>query len=583
MTIRRTLIERGYFPKELPPAFTAEQFAKYACTRNGRRILNKYQPADNCTVGARFLLSRGFAERELRIPHPFSFAKLAELVANNLGRLLKKSSSRIARSRPVFGTDRTRALESAFNYSSRSREKAVSRAGGSYLLKADISQFYPSLYTHAVAWAIDPKSRQRKNWNNNRLLGNKIDRALRDADSKISQGIPIGNDISFLLAEVVLTQVDKSLELRPESSYRWFDDYEISFQTWEDAERTLKKLRTELHRFRLRLNPAKTRIEALPQPTQDGWRDTLFRIATIGFRYPNDLINYFDSAFRYRETYPEARVLSYSIGGLYGIKHPEGEAMGRVAQSCITQALLCEPGIAQKAFSLLSYWKQNGFSLDRPLLTNTITQMIMRDRNRGSSSDVAWALAFCLQEALCLDSKAGEALCHFDDDVILLQALDMHSLGILPDGFEKNAISKTLKGTDLDKEHWLLAYESVRHAFLANCDSKVKANPLFGQLLSNDIGFYRRRLPPYALFLHPEGAPRWVIKRWLTWNGDKMTSDTAVTEAESPPAVKSLSDAFARLKASSSEGTTANTIAKLMRTIDEEKALSEIEDDEDVY
>jgi hypothetical protein len=65
MTIRRTLIERGYFPKELPPAFTTEQFAKYACTREGRQILAKYQPTDNCTVGARFLLSRGFAGREL--------------------------------------------------------------------------------------------------------------------------------------------------------------------------------------------------------------------------------------------------------------------------------------------------------------------------------------------------------------------------------------------------------------------------------------------------------------------------------------------------------------------------------------
>ena len=37
----------------------------------------------------------------------------------------------------------------------------VARAGGTYLVKADISHFYPSLYTHAVGWAVDPKLRSR--------------------------------------------------------------------------------------------------------------------------------------------------------------------------------------------------------------------------------------------------------------------------------------------------------------------------------------------------------------------------------------------------------------------------------------
>src|SRR6266851_3225179 len=52
---------------------------------------------------ARFLIARaGLTERELRIPHPFSFAKLADLVSHDLGRLLKKSNSAVARSRPVM-------------------------------------------------------------------------------------------------------------------------------------------------------------------------------------------------------------------------------------------------------------------------------------------------------------------------------------------------------------------------------------------------------------------------------------------------------------------------------------------------
>jgi hypothetical protein len=54
------------------------------------------------------------------------------------------------------------------------KERAISRAAGSFLLKADVSQFYPSLYTHAVGWSIDPSLRLKGNWKNTKLLGKKI-------------------------------------------------------------------------------------------------------------------------------------------------------------------------------------------------------------------------------------------------------------------------------------------------------------------------------------------------------------------------------------------------------------------------
>jgi len=90
-----------------------------------------------------------------------------------------------------------------------SKERVAIRAGSSFVLKADVSQFYPSLYTHAVGWAVDPQLRNKGNWGKSAFLGQKLDQALMNLDGKISQGIPIGNDVSFLLAEVVLAQVDR--------------------------------------------------------------------------------------------------------------------------------------------------------------------------------------------------------------------------------------------------------------------------------------------------------------------------------------------------------------------------------------
>jgi len=93
------------------------------------------------------------------------------------------------------------------------RERAALRGGASFLVKLDVSQFYPSLYTHAVGWAIDPKLRKRAHWGSRNLLGKALDQNLMNLQGKISQGVPIGNDVSFLLTEIVLAQIDRKLRV----------------------------------------------------------------------------------------------------------------------------------------------------------------------------------------------------------------------------------------------------------------------------------------------------------------------------------------------------------------------------------
>ena len=381
------------------------------------------------------------------------------------------------------------------------------------MLKADVAQFYPTLYTHAIAWAVDPKSRQKRFWSSPKLLGNQLDLAIRDADRKISQGIPIGNDISFLLAEVVLAQVDRALKVPNGRAYRWFDDYEIAVDTRQEAENVRRQLRSELDYFRLRLNPSKTQIIELPKATEQEWRRPLVT-ASAHVANARGMLTYFDTAFKFRDEFPDTAVLLYALGILFRLKCPKGDT-ARVAQSCITQAVLCEPGAAQKAFALLSFWCMNGMTLDAALLTSTIDQIVLRHDSKGPTSDVAWALAFCLEHRFSLSSTAAKVLARFDDDCILLLALDLHAHGLLPSGFTTGPMSKTLKNADLDREHWLLAYETVRQGFLMNCAALVSGNPLFADLLATGVSFYRRKLPPYASVIHPGGAPEWSVGLWF--------------------------------------------------------------------
>jgi hypothetical protein len=516
VTVYQTLLARGYFPKELPPSFFTEQFAKYATSKNGRSKISAYIPADKFTECFKYRLALpGMDRRELRIPHPVSYAKLAELTAKNFGRLLKKAgASGFSRSRPVYATGFHRAVRPMVKPTNLSRERAAIRAGSSFLLKTDVSQFYPSLYTHAVGWAVDPKLRKKANWSNTKLLGKRLDQALMDLDGKVSQGVPIGNDISFLLAEIVLAQVDKALRPSTSRAFRWFDDYELAFDTNHHAEATWKKLIKELGKFRLRVNAKKTKIVRLPIPAQNEWQHVLVEAGTARFFNPRDAVKYFDAAFRLRDQFEDEAVLSYSLGILFKLACPNPN-VGRILQSCITQAVLSEPGAAQKAFALLTWWHLNGLQLDTTLITKTVNQMIIRHEASGFSSDITWALSFCLERGCTLDSKAGKVLSDFDDDCVALQALHMQSSGLLPAGFGNKRISKVLKDADLDREHWLVAYEAVRHGFLQASAQAVNKHPVFSELLKHKVTFYRTSLPPYASIIHPGGAPEWMVQKWM--------------------------------------------------------------------
>jgi hypothetical protein len=516
LTIYQNLLARGYFPKELPPAFFTDQFAKFATSKSGRGAILKYKPVDNFTQCVSYQMARpGSERRELKIPHPYSFALLAALTAKHFGRLLGKAgASQFSKSRPIYAPGRRRALSPIFNLVNLARERAASRAGATFLLQADISHFYPSLYTHAVGWSIDPKLRDKAHWSNPKLLGKKLDQALMNLDGKISQGIPIGNDISFLLAEIVLGQVDKKMAVSSERAYRWYDDYEIAFDTRGQAEAGLKKLTEELRQFRLRLNPHKTAIVELPLPSQDEWHDVLVRAGASRFSTPTEMVKYFDAAFRLRQRFPESALLSYALGILFRLDCPAPD-VGRVAQSCITQSLLCEPGVAQKAFALLSYWHLNGFALNTALIASTVDRMVAQHQARGVSSDIAWALAFCLDKGLALNKAAAQALSGFEDDCVALQSLHLHAKGLLPHGFSTARIQKMIKGAELDREHWLIAYESLRHGFLLDSKSAIKSNPLFSALLGSKVTFYRAKLPSYAALIHPGGAPDWVTRDWI--------------------------------------------------------------------
>lgn len=540
MTIYGTFLSKGYFPKELPPAFFTESFSSYARTAAGRAAISTCKPANGYTdcVSYRLALpgSDGLTTRVLRIPHPFAYARLATIASKHFRRLLKKAgASSFSKSRPVYAVDQERALRTLIAPTKLARERALSRAGATHLVKADVSQFYPSLYTHAVGWAIDPKLRERKNWSNVKLLGKQVDQSLMDLQGKVSQGIPIGPDLSFLLAEIVLAQIDRALKPARGTAYRWFDDYEIACSSRRDAEETLVTLGKLLEQFKLRLNLSKTKIVELPLPAGETWQDELLSLSRHSLSTPAGMVSYFDRALTLRSEHPDSPVLLYTVGVLFQLTKPK-PAIHKVAQSYMLQALLSEPGSAQKVFSLLSYWEVNGVSFDRSLAARTIETLAVLHQSRGLSSDLAWAIAFAIHHSLQLPRRVGVLSSEFDDDAVAIEALHASGLGLMP-GLSVPQIERSLSGETCDGPHWLALYECVRQGFLPKLAPVVQADQLFGALLGAGVSFYRMKQPVYALLIHPGSAPAWVVRAWVK----SLSSASATRPAAVGAAVAKLS------------------------------------------
>lgn len=137
-----------------------------------------------------------------------------------------------------------------------------------HLVRTDIKSFYPSIYTHSIAWALHSKNsvRNKRNIHNYRLLGNRLDRLFQYANDRCTNGVPIGPVVSDIVAEIIASAVDAifSKQIRAENIeceiVRFKDDYRMLVKSEQDGRRLIKFLQTALKQYNLELNESKTAI-----------------------------------------------------------------------------------------------------------------------------------------------------------------------------------------------------------------------------------------------------------------------------------------------------------------------------------
>ena len=164
-------------PEELPPNFSSGSFSKSAAEQlvNSTYRRPKGYPGYD-TVEYRLTRFNGVS-RTLSIPHPRAHAQLALLIAKNWGNLQYITTNSTSQSRPGRHPD---GRISIMNYSNRiqgTRRTFQTSFGRRFLVRTDISNFFPSIYSHSIPWALVGFAKAKKN--RGKTWFNNVDRALQ--------------------------------------------------------------------------------------------------------------------------------------------------------------------------------------------------------------------------------------------------------------------------------------------------------------------------------------------------------------------------------------------------------------------
>lgn len=268
MTSLRTrlirLLDRGFYPVELPPPFKTTNFSKICDTLP---VPSEYHGSTTFFDGATF---RGDL-RTFGIINPASYLLLSKFIAENWKDISQVYQlSPCSGSRPKFpnlGAD-GRAIAAASLATKRVSQRHLASVYP-MILSIDINRFYGSIYTHSIPWAAMGKEEAKRRYRAGTLSthwSDRLDKLVRNCNQRQTIGIPIGPDTSRIVSELILSRIDAEITsigtgLATTQVYHNIDDYQIGTYGLGEAENAQSCFVRAISRYELRLNDFKTSID----------------------------------------------------------------------------------------------------------------------------------------------------------------------------------------------------------------------------------------------------------------------------------------------------------------------------------
>lgn len=289
--------EKNYVSFDLPPYFTFQDLLNKTSAKIGNSQISSFfrhvpataskpahilDPKRIDGVNYKLLASKDgeFAWRPFEIIHPALYVSLVNEICGDsswyeiLSAFNRFSTSCVTcESIPFQSEDEESHKAKQINRWWTNVEQTSIKQGlkYQYVVDADISDCYGSIYTHSIAWALHGKEIMKTNTTSSDYLGNRIDWLIQKMRHGQTNGIPQGSALMDFIAEILLGYIDIMLTERLKTIHpdsfkiiRYRDDYRIFTNDPDKGRQILKELSQLLSEFGMKLNTNKTKVHSDP-------------------------------------------------------------------------------------------------------------------------------------------------------------------------------------------------------------------------------------------------------------------------------------------------------------------------------
>jgi hypothetical protein len=500
------LVGYGLFAERIPPFLSSENFLSGIKTNtdnfgidNKPRKFISYDTMRNINV-----------PRGLSIPHPIVYAKQSKTICDNWDKIkqhfkdnTKDNAYKVSRIHIRKIDNSSKIFQTCYedlddidlneypdlipnhifemghkNFCTDDYPEPKLLIGKKYLVRADISNCFPSIYTHSIPWALVGKEESKNNTKEYNKWYNKIDEDCRNLKEAETHGILIGPHTSNIISEIVLVCIDKELINKKYEYIRNIDDYTCYVKTHEEAEMFLIELASELKKYNLVLNHKKTDIVELPLASTEHW---IRKINT--FIFPHEDIKIKLSEIRafldialdlMKDNMENSAILNYAIKVISNKKMTENAKQYFI--DTIHHLVLIYPYLIHLLEDKI-FIKFNVSELEIKKITKNIFEI---GKEKKLYEAISYAIHFSIKYNFKLTDDLFDYINENRDTVLMLLAY-LHDKKFLnsSNNFNRTTIGKkyTKIAKDLHDdidEYWLFVYEVLTIGNLQNEWSRMK-------------------------------------------------------------------------------------------------------------
>lgn len=507
MSVYRALLESSIFNEAVPGFFTGTHCADHLAEQAPRLLITTNTPRTRAFGVSSPRL--GFARRVFSVINPETSSVVCGEMAENWEALDEKMNPvGYSTSAPVWDEAEDR-IRSRVDFQGARNERIEKEALFQVSLRTDVTRFYPSIYTHSIAWAIEGKAIAKAN-HSTVLLGNRIDKAIQNCQEGQTNGIPIGPKFSAVGGELIMSQVDLALAEKLDgkaNASRGIDD--IHVYTWdrETAIRAQSIIQGVLADYNLELNPTKTGIHELPDQSVASWKLRMdgVRLDSEDVREQHEqALRLFSMARELAPRNPVESVMKEFVRRLAAfVPQMESVNVDRF-QDLAFKAMAFDARATTKTIQLLKEMKEFDHELTPERLTYVVDALVHRARVTGYTYDLIWPLWL----NRLYDGKISNfALDHLEktpDPLVGCLVLLHEEQGLTHRHVQKETWQRALDQDPkpLASENWLLAHEGAMRDWLTVSAAKLAGNAFFEDLRESNVTFLDERMPEEILEEH---------------------------------------------------------------------------------